>query len=316
MGDYLKRVHAGDSIEISARTWNTFVDVARDHLRQSRDQYSSGKVLPLQSGIILVKNDSGQNQDRFAVLGLGDSVIDPQDNDESFKSRVALHADTPDRHTLEKFVILTEAISQDDFGRAMLSGVTPVKLDVLSENDTYASPTIDDASHLTTHSGAGPAEILWKEAGTGIVWGIIRFPSYVVREFIVKDVKDDYLECVSWDGIAEGAEIVCVAKPYWFRVTPWNQDNGGQCRDGYSYSTYESNGQRRVSTREEDNSTEDQVLTPQYCGPDDLCGYPGDRILARRASTGMTYVDVDGEHPIVWTDTDEYWSRAWAKDDA
>jgi hypothetical protein len=52
-----------------------------------------------------------------------------------------------------------------EFGRALLVGVTPVKLEVDDADHAFADVTDGDAIKLTT-ADAGGAQILWKEAGS------------------------------------------------------------------------------------------------------------------------------------------------------
>lgn len=66
MGDALKKVHPGDPLNMSAATFNTFIDVAEDFLHRQR---SIGRTpvadrSPFES--ILLKNASGADQVRYA----------------------------------------------------------------------------------------------------------------------------------------------------------------------------------------------------------------------------------------------------------
>ncbi len=74
-----------------------------------------------------------------------------------------------------KFVILIDPVKQNQCGKALLSGVTPVKLDVKDENNEYANPIPDDTAKLQTATD-GTCRILWKQAGTGEQWGLVSFP--------------------------------------------------------------------------------------------------------------------------------------------
>lgn len=123
MSDTLKKVQPGDPLRIRAQTFNTFVDAARDYINRQRDQSAASQELPLQSGIILVKNASGANQDRFAVMGIDATIITPEKNEDAFKSRVAFKAVVPTEEHINKFVILTEPIPLGDFGRAMIGAL-------------------------------------------------------------------------------------------------------------------------------------------------------------------------------------------------
>ena len=63
----LTKVQSGDSLNIPAATFNTFVDSARDYLQ--RQQGTGGKPTQAfqQTGIVPIKNASGADVGRFAV---------------------------------------------------------------------------------------------------------------------------------------------------------------------------------------------------------------------------------------------------------
>ena len=76
MVDTLKKVKSGDPLRIPAATFNAMIDAARDHQqrRQGREQTSFPAFR--QSGIVLARNDSGSDRDRFDGLGI-DAVDAP-----------------------------------------------------------------------------------------------------------------------------------------------------------------------------------------------------------------------------------------------
>ena len=68
MSEPLKKVAAGDLLAIPAETFNTFIDMARDY--RSRQVGVAQSPQPSRSsGIVLVKNASGADRNRFDVLG-------------------------------------------------------------------------------------------------------------------------------------------------------------------------------------------------------------------------------------------------------
>lgn len=181
----------------------------------------------------------------------------------------------------------------------------------------------DETSYLD--GGFGSARILWKEEGIGIKWGIVQFPvGHEHRRFRVQNVKADWLECYEIketlldyaDPYGEiridiGTELIEVAKPYLLRQSPFLN----QTRIGYKYTNYEEpEGQRRLSTREEDLTTEWQVIVPQWRGP--FCDWPGDEIYAVHVPTGIWVWDYDLNRwrDVYWLDIED--QRAWGKDDA
>lgn len=176
MGDNMKKVRSGDSLDIPAATFNTFIDSARDFLSRQSDMNRACSKDTRNSGIILVKNASGEDRARFEILGIKEPVISVSDNEEQFKNRIALTGELPtESDHAGKFVILLEPLKADSIGMAMAMGICQVKINIESEDHSHADVKDDDATTLQSNA-SGAAQILWKESGTGIKWCTIRFP--------------------------------------------------------------------------------------------------------------------------------------------
>ena len=174
MGDILKKVKSGDPLRIPAQTFNTFIDTARDYQNRKMQGGQPAQREFAQSGIVLVKNNSGADCDRFAVLGIGGPIFTPTDNVESFKNKVALAGVTPAESShFGKFVILQEPIKTGEIGSAWIAGVCPAKIDMVAANHKFADIIDGDATALRSGS-AGAAQILWVESGTGVKWATVQ----------------------------------------------------------------------------------------------------------------------------------------------
>lgn len=170
----MKKVKSGDALVIPAQTFNTFIDAARDFRARQQGSAQTAQQSFRSSGIILVKNASGYDQDRFAVLGIDSPVITPTDNEDEFKNRPALRGVTPAEasHT-GRFIILAEPLADGEIGRAFAHGVCPVKVNVINANHRFAD--VNDGVAGSLKSGlTGAALILWAESGTGEVWAVVR----------------------------------------------------------------------------------------------------------------------------------------------
>ena len=120
--------------------------------------------------VIRVKNTTGDTVPRFAVLGLGDPVIDPSGGDAqllSFKNTTALQGDTPDIDVhWGKFCITLAPIPDGMIGEAVASGVVTCKINVYHESHQWADIKDGDTTQLDSDD-CGTCKILWKESGTG-----------------------------------------------------------------------------------------------------------------------------------------------------
>jgi hypothetical protein len=170
----MQKVQAGDPLKIPAATFNTFIDAARGF--QARTSNRGRKAQPgfRQSGIVPVKNGSGVDCGRFSVLGIDSPVFTPPEGLESFQNQVALVGVTPSASThAGSFVVLLEPVAYGEIGMGCVDGVCPAVIAVTEEEHEYAD--LDDGQMGWLASGiSGSARILWKEAGTGLKWAIVR----------------------------------------------------------------------------------------------------------------------------------------------
>jgi len=172
----MKRIKVGDRLNgIPADTWNQFVGAAE--VIQGAQGIMGGRAgqgpRP-QASVVLVENKSGYAVDWFGVLGIDGPLIAEATNSNEFKSRVMFTASTPDIDKHEGlFVVCIEAIPDGQIGKAVVSGVVQVQIDVTDADHTYAEIKDDDRTMLAS-GASGSARILWKATGTGTQWAIVR----------------------------------------------------------------------------------------------------------------------------------------------
>jgi len=188
MGDAFKKVRSGDALRIPAETFNTFIDAARDFKARRQSSTRTPGFDVQQTGIVRVKNASGTDRERFEVLGIDRPLFTPADNLLSFQNQIAFVGVTPiEADHLGRFAVLLEPLRDGMIGQAILSGVTPVRLNVLDEEHDWADIEDGETDSLKTDT-AGSAFILWKEPPTGgyggygygygyyggLRWGLVR----------------------------------------------------------------------------------------------------------------------------------------------
>ena len=176
MGDNLKKVQVGEKLRVPAAAYNAFIDTARDFQARQRGISSTPQASTRSSGIVMVRNDSGEDLSRYTVLGVDSPIFKPKDKLDSFKNSVAVVGVKPskDKH-VGKFVVLLEPLKRKAIGMAYGAGICPVKIEVPNEKVEYPCADIADgktANLKAAHSGA--AGILWREGGTGVQWALVR----------------------------------------------------------------------------------------------------------------------------------------------
>ena len=201
-GDPLKKVRPGDPLKIPAAGYNAMVDAARAEQQRRHGIDRSAKPGFVEPAMVLVKNNSGADRDRFDILGIDGPIFTPTDNLDSFKNDRAVKGITPTTadHT-GNFVILLEPLKAGKIGSAVASGVCVVKVNVTDTDHEYADVANAQAAYMASgHSGA--ARILWAESGTGQKWALVRIGA---GGGLPNGVNID--DVLSWTGTAWEPEI-------------------------------------------------------------------------------------------------------------
>ena len=173
--DHLRKVQSGQKLEIPAGTFNAFVDAAKDLRSRQQSRRQEHEPRYPNSGVVKVRNQSGQDRDRFDVLGLVSPIIDPAANLQAFSNEPALEGVRPeDPDHFGKFAILLEPVKDGQIAHcACVSGVTPARVNVTKEWHDRADVRRDDPTCL--ESGEyGSAMILWKQPGKGLKWALVK----------------------------------------------------------------------------------------------------------------------------------------------
>jgi len=173
MTDQFKKVRPGDRLEIPARTFNAFIDAARDLQQRRHDRRSRAEPCFPHTGIVLVANHSGQDRSRFDVLGLEGPIVSPEDNLVEFERRPTFRGVRPSTAHRGRFVVLLEPLDAGRIGRAVVAGVSVVRLRVDDPLDGCCEIEPRQCHHLRSCLD-GSAQILWKQHSGGTCWAIVR----------------------------------------------------------------------------------------------------------------------------------------------
>lgn len=109
----IRKVSAGDALNIRARDWNALADIANGRVGSGRPGLNGN-----QSISVLVRNDTGGDLARYRCVTLDDPIYDLESDgsvDLIFKATAADSAKTP--------AILSEIIADGKFGRAWIYGL-------------------------------------------------------------------------------------------------------------------------------------------------------------------------------------------------
>jgi hypothetical protein len=215
MADSFRKVRPGEPLAIPAAAYNAFVDAARESQTRRLAQEQGSQPAGRQTGIVFVRNDGGEDRERFDVLGIEEPVFTPADDEDTFKNQVALAGVVPtaEDHT-GKLVILLEPIAAGAVGRACIAGVCPAWLYVADEGHTFADVYDGDATMLRS-GPTGSAQIIWKEEGTGPLWAVVRIGNQVTAAFPAKLTAEDTPGEYGWEeqGIDAAGDFIDLDEP-------------------------------------------------------------------------------------------------------
>jgi hypothetical protein len=205
-GDPFKAVTAGERFRPQARTWNALMDLARGQVA-----VPGGQPMPVdRAGLVLVENGSGEDLDRYGVLGISGLIFDADDDLDAFHNNSALTGEKPTAAHRGLFVVAVEPIAINDYGYARVAGATPVLVNVIDEGDAYADVE-DEAAYACKRlkSGLrGVARILWKQEGTGEKWAYVHFPvaspTVLGGKVVTGGIRNE--ANVAWQGFATESE--------------------------------------------------------------------------------------------------------------
>ena len=175
-GDVMKKVRTGDRLKIPAETFNTFIDTARGFRNAQQNFRRQQQPEFRDTDIVLVRNDSEADRQRFDVLGVDNIIFSPTANLQEFQNRPALTGIVPDiDYHIGKFVILLEPAADGKIVRAAVGGLCVARIEVVSGEEWYGYADIYDTDAEKLKSAPhGAAQIIWRETGAGTKWAVVR----------------------------------------------------------------------------------------------------------------------------------------------
>lgn len=158
MADF-QTVTPGEPFTETADFRNAVVEVLRAFYAGKRIFGDERQAIPLQKPTpVTILNSSGGKLKQFSIVGLGDPLNDPTENEDEFRSRVAFESAAPAAD--EPFAILLEPVPDGAPAPAVLAGPVQCLVQFTKLTDKWASPIADDYNKLLASSG-GVTRILW-----------------------------------------------------------------------------------------------------------------------------------------------------------
>ncbi len=191
-GDPLKKVQSGEQLRIPAEAYNAFIDAARS-VRSQQALGADAQQFARQTTLAKVRNVTGSNRERFAIVGLSQPIIAPADNEAEFLRQPTFDGVVPADGHEGRFGVLLEPIPVGKIGVAAVAGVVPVRM-LVSPGVLYDHAEIlSSTTFLLRNVPHGSARILWIEPGDGFLrWAVIRLDDgdYEAHVFVTSNIAD------------------------------------------------------------------------------------------------------------------------------
>ncbi len=176
----------GDPLSISARDWTDMQRVV-DKFRNGGVSFQAPaqQVSNRNQTIVKVLNDTGDPLEQCGIVGLGEPVILPTENEMEFIRNIAFKIVSPKRG---RWGVLQAPVAAGEITTAIVSGVTACKVNVASGTypNLFADAISDDFAELRVDDHLGNAQILWKAGGTGSQWAVIRIGNPAPKNYFGK----------------------------------------------------------------------------------------------------------------------------------
>lgn len=199
------KVKPGQPFEVKAATWNDFIDAA-DYVKNTRNSGGNPVRGTLPEGWIYFKNGSKTLMPHFSAILLTDLIAGSENGSLEKEPSIPVFVAANYHEQLKMYpvAVTQEPVLPDGVGRAMLNGVSPIRLNLIAPTHTFAVPAADG---VWTSADAGLARLLWKSGNSATGWAFAHFggtggaalESYS-GYFLVIDVseKDEAGEVISW----------------------------------------------------------------------------------------------------------------------
>lgn len=159
----LGKVGPGEKLKsIPRAAYNAIIDTVN---KSANGVFSGGdgrvRVPGLNPVIVLVLNDSGDDVPANGILKIHSSSapISAIDSEEEYKARILIKGVAPGSNAEDPIVITLEPIADGAIGRAVISGVVPVLVEMDESTDTRCAPVSGETGYLLS-STEGPIPII------------------------------------------------------------------------------------------------------------------------------------------------------------
>lgn len=154
--DAFKRIQPGQTFRPAAKVWNSMLDVVEEY--RARTGFGQAGIDTGVDGRIWIQNDTADTLPQFSIVGIGEAITSPQDDEAEFIRTMCFGSISP--LTAARFAIIQDGIEADTVGEARVVGLTHCYVDRTTTAHNFANPADGNYDNLVSAT-TGTAEILW-----------------------------------------------------------------------------------------------------------------------------------------------------------
>lgn len=177
MGE-LRKVNPGDRLQIPARAYNAFVDLANRAGRPAASGLSHLETGPLPHVVAAIRNSTGSALAPHDIVAIDGIVVEVEDAPLAERLVPTLKAIVPDAEHVGALAIVLDAIPAGRIGHACVGGIALAKVQMVAEGHRLADLWPEELHKLRSGTN-GCVALLWvqppdERAETGVAWCVVR----------------------------------------------------------------------------------------------------------------------------------------------
>lgn len=221
----------GEKLNIYAEEYNDFLAGSK-----ARRADNTGNNVPkgdhnTQNSIVFVKNVSDDVVKQYECMVIEEFIFNPVSNDQTrtdnaFKAqasfKVNVYDESDDKHRNARIVILQEPIGEGKVGKAMISGSSQIRVNILDQKHNCF--TLISGETILESSTGGEISSVAKQAldGEGWAYGSINDIQTKKQFKIIGLLENDIVTCFEYKDGVTGSLVYKIALPYLNRRTPFD----------------------------------------------------------------------------------------------
>jgi len=171
-----QRVTRGAPLLVTPDDFNQFAAAANAQQNREGELLQSNPATAITSTrTLLVSNDTGTDLPQYAIVGLGNSKVTFDEDNDIFLERVISSGQVPDLDSHRgRFAVLLEPAAAGAVVSAAVEGLVQVKVDDAGQGGLRTAEIVHGSTDHLELIGYGSAAIVYRPGGAGAEWCVVK----------------------------------------------------------------------------------------------------------------------------------------------